>query len=46
MCASISDTRQERAHAAATPRQLVVTWQHPIERTISPVAMLSYDGQS
>jgi hypothetical protein len=46
MRASTSDILQERVHAAATPRQLVVTWQHPIERTISPVAMLSYDGQS
>lgn len=36
--------------AAAVPsptlqRRLVVTWQHPVERNISPVAMLQYDGQ-
>lgn len=46
MRASTSDTLQERVHAAATPRELVVTWQHPIDRTISPVAKLSYDGHS
>lgn len=26
-------------------RRLVVTWQHPIERNISPVAMLQFDGE-
>lgn len=46
MRASTSDTLQERVRAAATPRELVVTWQHPIERTISPVANLSFDGRS
>jgi len=46
MRTSTTDTLLERVRAAATPRRLVVTWQHPSERTISPVAMLSYDGQN
>ena len=25
-------------------RRLVVTWQHPVERSISPVGVLTYDG--
>ncbi|MEN4466847.1 hypothetical protein VXE65_32915 [Mycolicibacterium conceptionense] len=45
MRASTSDALRERVHAAATPRELIVTWQHPIERTIAPVARLSYDGR-
>lgn len=38
----------DTATAAPSPtlqRRLVVTWQHPIERSISPVAMLQYDGE-
>jgi hypothetical protein len=45
MRAATSDTRPAGVYARAL-RQLVVTWQHPIERSISPVAMLSYDGQT
>ena len=44
MRAGTFDTCPVRGHAGATQRQLVVTWQHPIERSISPVGMLSYDG--
>jgi hypothetical protein len=43
MRASTSNTLQDRVSDAATARRLVVTWQHPIERTISPVGMLSFD---
>jgi hypothetical protein len=46
MRAGTSSTLQDRVSAAATPRQLVVTWQHPIDRTISPVGMLSFDGHN
>jgi hypothetical protein len=46
MRASVFDTLQDRVPAAGTPRQLVVTWQHPLERTISPVGTLSFDGHS
>lgn len=46
MRTSTTDTLQKRVHPAATPRRLVVTWQHPTDRTISPVAMLSYDADS
>lgn len=35
-----------RVPDAATTRRLVVTWQHPSERTISPVGMLSFDGNT
>lgn len=30
----------------AVSRRLVVTWQHPIERTIEPVGILQFDGQT
>lgn len=39
---------RDTATAVLSPtlrRRLVVTWQHPIERNISPVAMLQYDGE-
>ncbi|BCI84598.1 hypothetical protein MTY66_62230 (plasmid) [Mycolicibacterium sp. TY66] len=32
--------------ADAVVRELVVTWQHPVERSISPVGLLSFDGQT
>ncbi|OBJ93006.1 hypothetical protein A9W96_21305 [Mycobacterium sp. 1245852.3] len=37
---------QDRVSGTAAARHLVVTWQHPIERTISPVGMLNFDGHS
>ena len=30
--------------SAGTARRLVVTWQHPVSRSIEPVGFLSYDG--
>ncbi|MGD1173771.1 hypothetical protein ACKUVQ_10850 [Mycobacterium seoulense] len=36
-----SDERQ-----TGTGRRLVVTWQNPIDRRISPVGMLNFDGQT
>jgi hypothetical protein len=32
--------------AGAVARRLVVTWQHPEERSIEPIGFLTYDGQS
>ncbi|ETA92326.1 hypothetical protein O982_24030 [Mycobacterium avium 10-5581] len=46
MRAGTSNALQDRVADAAASRRLVVTWQHPIERTISPVGMLSFDGHS
>ena len=46
MRAGTGSALQERAPDVATTRRLVVTWQHPTERTISPVGMLSFDGHS
>jgi hypothetical protein len=46
MRAGTSNALQDRASDAATARRLVVTWQHPSERTISPVGMLSFDGHT
>lgn len=37
---------RDRVSGTAASRRLVVTWQHPTERTISPVGMLSFDGHS
>jgi hypothetical protein len=33
-------------HRSGTERRLVVTWQHPTDRLISPVGMLKFDGQA
>jgi hypothetical protein len=46
MRAGTSNTLEDRVSDAATARRLVVTWQHPTERTISPVGMLSFDGRT
>ena len=32
-------------HRPGTERRLVVTWQHPTDRLISPVGMLNFDGE-
>jgi hypothetical protein len=31
--------------SAGMPRRLVVTWQHPVARSIHPVGFLTYDGK-
>lgn len=31
---------------AVNDQRLVVTWQHPLDRTMSPVAILAYDGKT
>ncbi|WP_333890676.1 hypothetical protein [Mycolicibacterium gadium] len=46
MRAATSSATLAGVRASATLRQLVVTWQHPIERSISPVGVLSYDGHA
>ncbi|MBY0288436.1 MAG: hypothetical protein K2X52_15010 [Mycobacteriaceae bacterium] len=46
MRAATSNATLAGVRASATLRQLVVTWQHPIERSISPVGVLSYDGHA
>jgi hypothetical protein len=46
MRAGTSSTLVEGVRADAVVRELVVTWQHPAERSISPVGLLSFDGQT
>lgn len=46
MRAATTDTPLAAARAAGKLRQLVVTWQHPLERSISPVALLSFNGDT
>lgn len=46
MRAGTSSTLVEGVRADAVVRELVVTWQHPVERSISPVGLLTFDGQT
>lgn len=46
MRAATTDTTVAGVRAPGTMRQLVVTWQHPIERSISPVGLLGFDGET
>jgi hypothetical protein len=38
--------RRPADRSTQTPQRLVVAWQHPVSRAISPVGFLSYDGQT
>lgn len=48
MCArsAVVQPLSERAGQAAVVRRMAVAWQHPDERSVRPVGLLQYDGQT
>jgi len=46
MSSTVTVDRRATSSAAGAPRRLVVTWEHPDTRAISPVGFLTYDGST